>query len=195
LRERIGIGRPAAPAAPGWVSPDALRMLDQDQGTILGRAPAPLERGGAHESTWQRLLRNVPRDLALSIDPAVTQQRLLLTFPMMDHRVIQLAGSLPPIPWRQRKFLIREAFKDLLPDEVLRRPKTPVSGLDATVVEGWRRAHLAAALRSTPSAPIDAWIDRRCWHMALEHGTPREARAAWRVLMLDGWLRAKGGAE
>ena len=191
LRERLGIGRRPPPGIPAWLSTDAARLLDDDSLTVLGKKAEPLETGRSSSSTWHRLVHNIPCDFALFVDPCVTRQRVELTFPMMDQRVINYVNALPSIPWRQKKHLLRVAFDGRLPREVLQRAKTPVVGGDEACVTAWRGRHLELALRHTPVATIGRFIDMPSWRNALRHGAQHDAQAAWRVLMLDGWLRAR----
>jgi asparagine synthase (glutamine-hydrolysing) len=49
-------------------------------------------------------------------------------FPYLDHRVIEYANQLPPelkIKVLNEKFILKETFKDLLPDIITNRPKQP----------------------------------------------------------------------
>jgi hypothetical protein len=75
---------------------------------------------------------------------------------------------------------------------VLQRAKTPVVGGDEACVTAWRRCHLEPALRHIPVAAIGGFIDMPSWQGSLRDGGQQDAQAAWRVLMLDGWLRAQG---
>lgn len=49
-------------------------------------------------------------------------------FPFLDHRVIELAGAIPA-RWRMRgldeKYILKRAMRDLLPPEIVQRPKRP----------------------------------------------------------------------
>lgn len=46
--------------------------------------------------------------------------------PMLDLRILQFLLRLPAVPWCVDKELIRQALKNLLPPQVLSRPKTPL---------------------------------------------------------------------
>ncbi|RLG54679.1 MAG: asparagine synthetase B, partial [Candidatus Hydrothermarchaeota archaeon] len=49
-------------------------------------------------------------------------------FPFLDHRVVEFAASLSPslrLRGLQEKYILKRAFSDLLPEQVLRRPKQP----------------------------------------------------------------------
>ncbi|MDZ4765477.1 MAG: asparagine synthase-related protein [Chloroflexota bacterium] len=49
--------------------------------------------------------------------------------PFMDLRLIEFALSLPPQPFNNEKYILRQAMRGTLPDEVVDRPKTPLGAL------------------------------------------------------------------
>ncbi len=55
-------------------------------------------------------------------------------FPFLDHRLAEMAGTLP-VRWKmfgiKEKYLLKRAFKDLLPDPVVKRTKQPYRAPDA----------------------------------------------------------------
>jgi Asparagine synthase len=190
LRERLGWIEPRRQPDTPWMTGEARRLAaSPEEATILGQPLQPLDLDPGNGRAWERLLRNVPRAFAISISPDVTRQRLALTLPLMDTRVIEFVMSVPPIPWCEDKRLARAAFAERLPSGVLTRRKTTADGLDAALVQSWRRQHLPAALHAlTPALQGTGWVDNPCWADAVEHGSPRVTMAAWRVLLLDAWL-------
>ncbi len=48
--------------------------------------------------------------------------------PFLDLRLVEFILSLPPLPWLFHKHLLREAMQGLLPEAVLRRPKSGMGG-------------------------------------------------------------------
>lgn len=106
------------------------------------------------------------------------------TDPFLDHRVLSVLFALPPEPWRFRKFLLREAGRGLLPDDLLARPKVPggnfvarwINALDRSAVDDWQLSPaLASFIDRAAVPPID---------MAIE-GT--NAYLNFRPLMLQRW--------
>ena len=111
-----------------------------------------------------------------------------VAWPLMDLRLLGLVMSLPTTPWLQRKELLRRAFRGTLPDEVLRRPKTPVRTPSSSIVATWRAEQ--GAHPPTVSDRVSRWVDPAQVNTALA-GTATDAiDHAWRVLALDNWLRA-----
>jgi asparagine synthase (glutamine-hydrolysing) len=191
LRERLGSSPSPGPEPTPWLTAAARRLIDRKEDpSVLGARAHALEFGPGDGRTWGRLLKNVPRDFAVSLSPDVTRQRLELTLPLMDTRVISYVLSIPPIPWCQRKHLVREAFAGRLPAPVLARPKTPVPGGHEALVGAWRQhcQRVACDPQTAPNVVQRGWIDVAAWRDAVTHGSPHAAMAAWRVLILDGWL-------
>jgi asparagine synthase (glutamine-hydrolysing) len=189
LRERLRWTAPALDVDAPWLAPEARRLADSpEEPQVLGQPLQPVDIDPGKGRAWERLLRNIPRGFAIAISPDVTRQRLAVTLPLMDSRVIDFVMSVPPIPWCQNKRLARLAFAECLPSAVLIRRKTPGGGLDAALVETWRRHHPAALPSLGGLVGVTGWIQPERWAEAVEHGSPGIAMAAWRVLLLDAWL-------
>ena len=58
-------------------------------------------------------------------DPGVTRVGLEHRWPFLDVRLVSYLLSVPPVPWCVDKVLLRVAMRGLLPDSLLRRPKSP----------------------------------------------------------------------
>ena len=186
-RERVGIVPPRGRAMPAWISADAHDMLARmEPGTILECAPEPLPPHPTRPEA-QALLTSttVSRHFAATIAPETTRRSIELRFPLLDTRLIRFVVSVPAIPWCQHKALPRRAYKGLLPDAVLARPKTPLNGFNEGIVAAWRMGNPVVR---PPRDPIAQWIDVPAWLRALEDGTPEAVLAAWRVSALDAWL-------
>lgn len=65
--------------------------------------------------------------------------------PFLDLRLIEFAFSLPPLPWFFNKHMMRRAMSDILPKEIIQRPKTPLGDLQA------------ALLKSPENQWVDTW--------------------------------------
>ena len=181
LRQRFDGGAQITDPWPAWLTPEARRLLEgTEDDRVLGQLPQWLESAA---DTWTRLLTNVPRDFALTISPDVTRQRLTLTLPLMDSRVVAFVLSVPPVPWRQRKGLARRAFARQLPSSVLIRPKTPLRGYVQALAASWRATRVRETL--APKLSERGWLDGREWSNALATG---DLYAAWRVVILEAWL-------
>ena len=71
------------------------------------------------------------------MDPGFTEAPVEFWHPYVDLRLLRYMLSVPPVPWCRRKYLLRQAMRGILPDEVLRRDKDPV-GRDSACFSVWR---------------------------------------------------------
>jgi asparagine synthase (glutamine-hydrolysing) len=119
--------------------------------------------------------------------PAYTGVALDIVWPLLDTRVIEFVFSVPPVPWCQDKELLRRSLRGELPDAVLSRKKSPLNGFYEGQVAAWRAAHA----RSTPQLgeAVREFVDSRSVANTLQSGSVWDVLAAWRVLILDQWLR------
>ena len=109
-----------------------------------------------------------------------------MRLPLLDTRLIEFVMSIPPVPWCQNKELLRRAGAPELPDAVLQRPKTPVPGYDALQVARWRATWSGALVLD---ARLEPFVHRERVVAALSGPNAEHVVAAWRVLMLNAWLR------
>jgi asparagine synthase (glutamine-hydrolysing) len=177
---------------PRWLMADAIRLLEhQEAETLFGQRPTPLPPHPARSRVQERLTGTVPL-FAETIGPEVTRQRLEVRLPILDTRVVRYVFSVPGIPWCQHKQLPRVAYRGILPDQVLDRPKTPLAGFYEALVQSWRD-RIGDHLPVTSFMPRE-WIDWTAWHETLSVGRPSDVMVAWHVVQLDAWLgeRASG---
>jgi asparagine synthase (glutamine-hydrolysing) len=71
-----------------------------------------------HERFWAEILE--------AEDAGRTGVTLETRMPLLDLRVILYLLKLPPVPWCVNKEIVRVATRNLLPAEIVRRPKTPM---------------------------------------------------------------------
>ena len=94
----------------------------------------------ADTKTW------LPDDLLVKADKMTMANSLELRVPLLDHRVLEFAASLPPefkVQGKQTKRVLKAVFAKVLPQEILTRKKVgfPVP------FNGWLRGPLAARVR------------------------------------------------
>ncbi|HEY2848916.1 MAG TPA: asparagine synthase-related protein [Gemmatimonadaceae bacterium] len=130
---------------------------------------------------WQHVLE--------SAQTAYTGVPLEIVWPFLDVRVMEFVFSVPPVPWCQRKELIRRSFRDELPDEVLTRRKEPLRGLFEEQVARWR----AAPHKRKLGGAVCEFVDTRSVADTLERGSVDDVLAVRRVFVLDQWLRSTPG--
>ncbi|WP_254565625.1 asparagine synthase-related protein [Oscillatoria sp. HE19RPO] len=107
---------------PDWFNPDFAERanLKARLEEILTATPHTDRYGMTFAPLWSNIF-------AWS-DPGFTGFPLKVRFPFFDVRLVLYLLSVPPVPWFESKFLLREAMKGRLPDAVLRRAKTPLRG-------------------------------------------------------------------
>jgi hypothetical protein len=66
------------------------------------------------------------RPLLEGFDAGVTGINVEYRHPLLDLRVIACAMSLPAIPWCVDKHILRAAGQNMLPKDILTRPKAPL---------------------------------------------------------------------
>ena len=129
---------------------------------------------------WQRLLElSSPEYAGVPLDTI---------WPLLDQRVLRFALSLPPLPWCQQKDVWRRAWRGMLPDAVLDRPKTAPRGVIDAQVARWRAA---TPVPPTLDARVSEFVDTAQLRRILNEGSAAAVSSAWSVLQLDHWLRSR----
>ncbi len=171
---------------PRWLTPEAVRLLQHEEPeTLFGQRPMPLPSHPTRSRLQDRLTSTVPQ-FAETIGPEVTRQPLEIRLPILDTRVLRFVVSVPAIPWCQHKELPRAAYRGILPDQILDRPKTPAVGFHEALVQSWRE-RIGGRLPVTSFIPRE-WIDWTAWHETLSAGRPSDVMMGWHVVQLDAWL-------
>ena len=107
--------------------------------------------------------------------------------PLLDLRVIRFLLRVPPVPWCMEKKLLREAMKGMLPDEVVRREKTPLQEEPLQVFareRGWR-----PPLLSKPGDSLRAFVNCEKLCATLLGGSGSSVWVDSRPMSLLQWLK------
>jgi asparagine synthase (glutamine-hydrolysing) len=140
------------------------------------------------------LVTYLPGDILTKVDRASMATSLEARVPLLDHELVEFAVGLPAhlkIRDGQGKWLLREAVRDLLPEEVFRKPKQGF----AAPVASWFRGRLRSGFQAVRAddAGLGEYID---WAAAerlyAEHQSGRRDHGSrlWRLFVLAEWLRA-----
>jgi asparagine synthase (glutamine-hydrolysing) len=145
-------------------------------------------------------------DLIPKIDVATMAYALEARSPFLDHELMQLAASIPAslkVRGSEKKWILREALRGWLPDDILDRPKqgfvVPLSSWLRTDLRSWAREILLdpgtlARGYFQPQA-VAGLLDR---HAA---GADADDKRIWSLVMLELWhrefvdLSPRGAAE
>ncbi len=139
------------------------------------------------------LLTYLPDDLLVKADIASMAVSLELRAPMLDHRVVELGLSLPvelKVARRAQKLILREAFADMLPPEVISSPKR---GFGVPLAR-WLREDLLERLRETLLGPelrrLGIFRTEALAGLINDHVSRREdhTHRLWALLVLGRWL-------
>ena len=161
---------------------------------LMTDAPA---RTGLDRAQYADLKFWLPGDILTKVDRTSMAVSLEAREPLLDHRLIEFAASLPVslrIRGGQGKWLMKQAMTRYLPGNILFRPKQGF----VTPIADWLRGPLADEARAIGSASALArtgWFEsRRIRALAQEHiaGISDHSRQLWQLLMLEKSLAQIG---
>jgi asparagine synthase (glutamine-hydrolysing) len=136
----------------------------------------------------------LPGDLLAKMDIASMACGLEARSPFLDHQVIEFCAALPSAvktDGRARKIVLREAFRGLLPDLILERPKQGFS----IPLRTWLRGPLATLARELlvdhPRGVrefFDVAVIRRMFDAHIS-GRRNHAHRLWALMLFAQWYR------
>lgn len=133
-------------------------------------------------------------DLLVKMDRATMAHSLETRSPLLDHVLMEFVASLPPtmkLQGGQKKRILREAMRGVLPEAILTRPKM---GFGAPV-SSWFRNELSQMARdlllSSDALQRGYFKPDAIARMLNNHSTGKEDRGAylWDLLVLELWHR------
>ncbi len=136
----------------------------------------------------------LPDDLMVKMDLASMAHSLETRSPLLDHAVLELAAAIPPelrCPNGSLKGLLKAAFRDVFPPELIDRPKHGF----APPIQDWFRGPWQGPARDlllSSDARIHAYLCKQSVAEVInEHSTGRAARGfqLWALIMLELWHR------
>jgi asparagine synthase (glutamine-hydrolysing) len=136
----------------------------------------------------------LPDDLITKIDIATMAHGLEARSPLLDHEVLELAAALPArlkVRGSEKKWILREAMRGWVPDDILDRPKQGFS----VPISDWLRDELSAWTREVlldPGTLARGWFREQPVRSLLARhasGSDAEAPRIWALLMLELWQR------
>jgi asparagine synthase (glutamine-hydrolysing) len=161
---------------------EAVRAIENDRGPLLSR----LQRWDQHHY--------LPDDILVKVDRATMAHSLEARCPILDHKVIELAASVPS-HWHGNaeltKRLFREVIRDWVPGEVLQRPKrgfgVPMRRWFHEGLTRWARDILLDPRSTqrgwTRPAEVVTLLDQH------ERGSRDYAKGLWSLVTLELWAR------
>jgi asparagine synthase (glutamine-hydrolysing) len=134
----------------------------------------------------------LPDDYLVKVDRASMANGLEVRPPMLDHEFLEFCATIPSahkIHQGQTKWLLRETAKDMLPPEILDRPK---QGFEIPI-DQWFKGPLRDVFESQvldSNATVGNWIDQSVAKKMLDQhlsGRSRNGSTLWTLLSLASW--------
>ena len=163
----------------------------------MQNAPA---RSGLDRAQYADLAFWLPGDILTKVDRTSMAVGLEAREPLLDHRLVEFAATLPEsmrVRGKQGKWLLKKAMRRYLPDPILFRPK---QGFVTPIAE-WLRGPLASeaqAISTSAALARTGWLDSRMVSGLVEahiSGRSDHSRLLWQLLMLDRSLRTLGAVS
>ncbi|MCB2077809.1 MAG: amidotransferase 1, exosortase A system-associated [Novosphingobium sp.] len=154
---------------------------------LMRNAPA---RSGLDRAQYADIKYWLPGDILTKVDRASMAVSLEAREPLLDHRLVEFAATLPEGLRTQKgqgKWLMKKAMNRYLPDDILYRPKQGF----VVPIEQWFRGPLAGAVRSIGESSAlgrTGWFDAgRLNALAGAHisGAANHSSLLWQFLMLE----------
>jgi asparagine synthase (glutamine-hydrolysing) len=173
---------------PAWLNPEFERRANlRERWLELGITRKNTEHPLHPEAYWS-LHNNFWAAVLEAEDPGWTQVNLETRAALLDLRFLRFLLRLPPVPWCVKKELCRQAMKDLLPQTILERPKTPLLKHPIEAVNGdveWLRG-----LPQISPGRIESFVN---WTKWCETFYQSKGSLRWTILRpasLFHWLKA-----
>ena len=136
-----------------------------------------------------------------SYDPGTVSFQVESRHPLFDVRLVNYTLRLPSLPWCVDKSLMRSAMQGKLPEQVRRRPKTPVSG--DPIASLLQRQNNQWLDYSVPQPELVKYVDWDIWTKSYEANISQPANvidtdklwAQTLPLSLDYWLQSLRNSE
>lgn len=123
-----------------------------------------------------------------SFHEGVTGVPVELATPWLDAGLLEFLFALPPMPFFADKDIARQALRGRVPEELRRRPKTPLRGDPLASIFRTHVRQWIGFVREVPE--LEEFVDRRSLCMNMEEmGSNAEALAA--AVSLALWLRGE----
>lgn len=136
----------------------------------------------------------LPGDILAKVDRMSMAVSLEARAPLLDHKLIDFVTRIPAslkMAGLETKYLFKRAVKDLIPEEILNRPKQGFG----VPIQQWINEQLRERIRDTlmdPRTRQRGYVDPRYIEVLLdehERGRRDHSLGLWALLMLELWHR------
>jgi len=193
VKKWFGAAPPRKAEFPPWIREEVarrhfLREQFQSERDIGQLHPVrPEAHRALMQPFWQRLFE--------TWDPNETGIPIRSVYPFFDKRVVELLFAFPPMPWFARKHLLREAMKGRLPEEVRRRPKTPMAGDPLRIIMRRSTNQLRDLLDAVPEMANFVDATKLLNYLESDHGDGSSDLLAAFPFCLAKWWNARNAAQ
>jgi asparagine synthase (glutamine-hydrolysing) len=176
-----------------WPHPS--QVLLKSNGHMLAIDTPAWGKSLVERMRYRDLMHYLPDDILVKVDRATMDTSLESRAPLLDHRVVEFAFSLPRtmlIRDSTTKWLLRQVLYQFVPKHLIERPK---AGFGIPLGQ-WLRGSLrdwAESLLSERALQQEAFFEpsviRRIWSQHIAGTHDRQAQL-WSVLMFQAWHSA-----
>ncbi len=190
----------------GVAEADKVRLLNADVTRALGGYRtadlfAELYRSASGPDPLSRIQyvdfkTYLPDDILVKVDRASMANSLEVRCPLLDHTVVEYAASLPSrmkLSGSRSKLILKEAVRDFVPAEILRRRKMGFAMPVATWLRGDLRPLVEQEVLRAGHGMFDEHTVRRMWRQHVS-GTRERTSELWGVLIFNLWYKRFGCA-
>ena len=187
---------PLDPAEGGVATAEVAATMPRMDGWLDGPFREASGRDFATQMTLVDMVTYLPGDILTKVDRMSMKVSLEARVPLLDHRLVEFAVSLPSalkLRDGSGKWILRKAGEGLLPETALRKGKQGFAVPLAAWFRGPLRHRVDALVRD--ARRLRPWIDPAALErVAAEHlrGRRDHSTAIWRLVVLDRWLASRG---